>query len=132
MYLYHYPDIWYDYATWHAKSGAIDAAIKVFQRALKALPGLGTPPDSEMLKFAYAELEESHGAIHPAKKIYESLLGDGVDATALAHIQAILHELLRRHRFGHGYRNGHWSIGFPKKWTPEYWSNRLCKVLPNQ
>ena len=39
MYLYHYPDIWYDYATWHAKSGSIDAAVKVFQRALKALPG---------------------------------------------------------------------------------------------
>lgn len=39
MYLYHYPDIWYDYATWHAKGGAVDAAIKVFQRALKALPG---------------------------------------------------------------------------------------------
>ncbi|XP_065849902.1 cleavage stimulation factor subunit 77 isoform X2 [Euphorbia lathyris] len=88
MYLYHYPDIWYDYATWHAKSGAIDAAIKVFQRALKALP------DSEMLKFAYAELEESRGAIQPAKKIYESLLGDGVDATALAHIQFI--RFLRR------------------------------------
>lgn len=40
MYLYHYPDIWYDYATWHAKSGSIDSAIKVFQRALKALPGI--------------------------------------------------------------------------------------------
>lgn len=40
MYMYHYPDIWYDYATWHAKGGSIDAAIKVFQRALKALPGL--------------------------------------------------------------------------------------------
>lgn len=39
MYLYHYPDIWYDYATWHAKSGSVDAAVKVFQRALKALPG---------------------------------------------------------------------------------------------
>lgn len=39
MYLYHYPDIWYDYASWHAKSGSMDAAIKVFQRALKALPG---------------------------------------------------------------------------------------------
>ncbi|KAF9685648.1 hypothetical protein SADUNF_Sadunf03G0076300 [Salix dunnii] len=57
MYLYHYPDVWYDYATWHAKSGSIDAAIKVFQRALKALP------DSETLKYAYAELEESRGAI---------------------------------------------------------------------
>ncbi|XP_057995120.1 cleavage stimulation factor subunit 77 isoform X1 [Hevea brasiliensis] len=88
MYLYHYPDIWYDYATWHAKSGSTDAAIKVFQRALKALP------DSEMLKYAYAELEESRGAIQPAKKIYESLLGDGVNTTALAHIQFI--RFLRR------------------------------------
>ncbi|XP_015574788.1 cleavage stimulation factor subunit 77 isoform X6 [Ricinus communis] len=88
MYLYHYPDIWYDYATWHAKGGSIDAAIKVFQRALKALP------DSEMLKYAYAELEESRGAIQPAKKIYETLLGDGVNATALAHIQFI--RFLRR------------------------------------
>lgn len=39
MYLYHYPDIWFDYATWHAKSGSIDSAIKVYQRSLKALPG---------------------------------------------------------------------------------------------
>ncbi|KAG6780888.1 hypothetical protein POTOM_013767 [Populus tomentosa] len=81
MYLYHYQDVWYDYATWHAKSGSIDSAIKVFQRALKALP------DSDTLKYAYAELEESRGAIQPARKIYESLLGDGVNATALAHIQ---------------------------------------------
>ncbi|KAF7819206.1 cleavage stimulation factor subunit 77 isoform X1 [Senna tora] len=96
MYLYHYPDIWYDYATWHAKGGSIDAAIKVFQRSLKALP------ESEMLRYAYAELEESRGAIqvllvlHAAKKIYESLLGDGVSTTALAHIQ-----LLRMSRKAH-------------------------------
>lgn len=88
MYLYHYQDVWYDYATWHAKSGSIDSAIKVFQRALKALP------DSDTLKYAYAELEESRGAIQPARKIYESLLGDGVNATALAHIQFI--RFLRR------------------------------------
>ncbi|XWS08190.1 hypothetical protein CRYUN_Cryun41cG0058400 [Craigia yunnanensis] len=88
MYLYHYPDIWYDYATWHAKSGSMDAAIKVFQRALKALP------DSEMLKYAYAELEESRGSIQSAKKLYESLLGDGAETTALAHIQFI--RFLRR------------------------------------
>lgn len=72
--------------------------------------------DSEMLRYAYAELEESRGAIQvyegshmhsvldfkclahllfltlsflpqPAKKVYESLLGDGVNATALSHIQ---------------------------------------------
>ncbi|XAR59526.1 hypothetical protein NMG60_11015388 [Bertholletia excelsa] len=88
MYLYHFPDIWYDYATWHAKSGSVDSAIKVFHRALKALP------DSDMLKYAYAELEESRGAIQPAKKVYESLLGDGVNATALSHIQYI--RFLRR------------------------------------
>ncbi|KAK7325331.1 hypothetical protein VNO77_29493 [Canavalia gladiata] len=88
MYMYHYPDIWYDYATWHAKGGSIDAAIKVFQRSLKALP------DSEMLRYAYAELEESRGAIQAAKKIYENLLGDGVSATTLGHIQFI--RFLRR------------------------------------
>ncbi|RZC83377.1 hypothetical protein C5167_046163 [Papaver somniferum] len=88
MYLYHYPDIWFDYATWHAKNGSIDLAIKVYQKALKALP------DSEVLRYAYAELEESSGAIQPAKKVYESLLGDGVNASALAHIQFI--RFLRR------------------------------------
>lgn len=39
MYLYHYPDIWYDYATWHSQNGSPDSAAVVFQRALKALPG---------------------------------------------------------------------------------------------
>ncbi|CAI9104386.1 OLC1v1003045C1 [Oldenlandia corymbosa var. corymbosa] len=88
MYLYHYPDIWYDYATWHAKNGSTNAAIKVFQRALKALP------DSEMLKYAYAELEESCGHIEPAKKVYESLLGDDGNVPALSHIQFL--RFLRR------------------------------------
>ncbi|CAN4113071.1 unnamed protein product [Withania somnifera] len=88
MYLYHYPDIWYEYATWHAKAGSVDSAIKVFQRALKALP------DSEMLRYAYAELEESRGAIQAAKKVYESLLGDGSNASGLSHIQFI--RFLRR------------------------------------
>ncbi|KAI5661042.1 hypothetical protein M9H77_20365 [Catharanthus roseus] len=88
MYLYHYPDIWYDYATWHATSGSIDSAIKVFHRALKALP------DSEMLQYAYAELEESRGSIQAAKKVYESLLKDDANATALSHIQFI--RFLRR------------------------------------
>ncbi|GAB2272686.1 Cleavage stimulation factor subunit 77 [Dionaea muscipula] len=88
MYLYHYPDIWYDYATWHAKSGTADSAVKVFQRALKALP------DSDMLKYAYAELEESRGSFQSARRIYESVLGDGVNVPALAHIQFI--RFLRR------------------------------------
>ncbi|PHT41747.1 Cleavage stimulation factor subunit 77 [Capsicum baccatum] len=88
MYLYHYPDIWYEYATWHAKTGSVDSTVKVFQRALKALP------DSEMLRYAYAELEESRGAIQATKKVYESLLGDGSNASALSHIQFI--RFLRR------------------------------------
>ncbi|KAK1370158.1 Cleavage stimulation factor subunit 3 [Heracleum sosnowskyi] len=88
MYLYHYPDIWYDYATWLAKSGSVDSAIKVFHRALKALP------DSEMLRYAYAELEESRGSIQPAKKTYEGLLKDPANTTALSHIQFI--RFLRR------------------------------------
>ncbi|KAL6502516.1 hypothetical protein OROHE_024521 [Orobanche hederae] len=68
--------------------GSRDSAIKVFQRALKALP------DSEMLKYAYAELEESHGAAQAAKQVYESLVGDGVNATSLSLIQFI--RFLRR------------------------------------
>jgi cleavage stimulation factor subunit 3 len=39
MYLYHHPDIWYDYAMWHANNGSVDCAAKIFQRALKAIPG---------------------------------------------------------------------------------------------
>ncbi|KAF2591268.1 hypothetical protein F2Q70_00040156 [Brassica cretica] len=86
MCLYHYPDVWYDYAEWHIKSGSTDAAIKVFQRALKAIP------DSEMLKYAYAELEEARGAIQSAKNLYESILG--VSTNSLAQIQFL--RFLRR------------------------------------
>jgi hypothetical protein len=39
MYLYHHPDIWYDYAMWHVKNGSMDSASKIFQRALKAIHG---------------------------------------------------------------------------------------------
>ncbi|KAK4777240.1 hypothetical protein SAY86_005928 [Trapa natans] len=81
MYLYHYSDIWYDYASWHAKSGSLEAAVKVFQRALKALP------ESELLRYAYMELEESRGAAPTAKKVYESLLADGTKNAPLAQIQ---------------------------------------------
>lgn len=81
MYLYHYPDIWYDYATWHVRNGSVDSAIKVFQRALKALP------DSEVLRYAYAELEECRGGIQASKKIYENLLRNSSTATALGYIQ---------------------------------------------
>ncbi|VFQ65806.1 unnamed protein product [Cuscuta campestris] len=81
LYMYHYPDMWYDYATWHAKCGSLDSAVKVFQQSLKALP------DSEMLRYAYAELEESRGSIQAAKMVYQSLLRDGTNASALSLIQ---------------------------------------------
>ncbi|XP_062232368.1 cleavage stimulation factor subunit 77 [Phragmites australis] len=88
MYLYHHPDIWYDYAMWHAKNGSLDSAAKIFQRALKAIP------DSEVLKYAFAEMEESRGAIQTAKTIYESLIAENASVTSLAHIQFI--RFLRR------------------------------------
>lgn len=59
----------------------MDSAIKVFQRALKALP------DSEVLRYAYAELEECRGGIQASKKIYENLLRNSSTATALGYIQ---------------------------------------------
>ncbi|KAL6841494.1 hypothetical protein ACP4OV_028637 [Aristida adscensionis] len=88
MYLYHHPDIWYDYAMWHAKNGSMDSAAKIFQRALKAIP------DSEVLKYAFAEMEESRGATQIAKTIYESLIAENGSVTSLAHIQFI--RFLRR------------------------------------
>lgn len=83
MYLYHYPDIWYDYATWHARHGSPDVAVQVFVRAIGALP------DCEVLHFAYAEFEEARGRIQEARAVYEALLarGGGDNASALSHIQ---------------------------------------------
>lgn len=81
MYLYHYPDIWYDYATWHAQNGSLDSAAVVFQRALKALP------EKALLHYAYAEFEEARGGIQEAKKVYETLVRNTAMASALAYIQ---------------------------------------------
>lgn len=141
MYLYHYPDIWFDYATWHAKSGSIDSAIKVYQRSLKALPGNSVKTFIIKSRTVYLYCFSNYlyqlswlldfmcrlcnakvclcwtwgiprgnsGIIlimareyvicdHPfsnflvfqaAKKVYESLLGDGANTTALSHIQVI-------------------------------------------
>lgn len=81
MYLYHYPDIWYDYATWHAQNGSPDSAAVIFQRALKALP------DTAVLHYAYAEFEEARGAVKEAKAVYETLTTNSKTADALAYIQ---------------------------------------------
>lgn len=98
MYLYHFPDVWYEYATWVAGTGDVEAAVKVFQRAVKAVP------ESELLKYAFAELEESRGGVPAAKKVYESLLANnGNAASTLAHIQFI--RFLRRNEGVEAARN---------------------------
>lgn len=76
-----HPHVWYDYATWHAQNNNPDAAVLVFQRALAALP------ESAVLHFAYAELQEGRGRIQEAKAIYEALLNNEATASSLAHIQ---------------------------------------------
>ncbi|CAM6129012.1 unnamed protein product [Calypogeia fissa] len=81
MYLYHYPDIWYDFATWHAENGSPKAAVDVFKRALKALP------DTSVLHYAYAEFEETRGSIEEAKAVYDTMLRNDATANALAYIQ---------------------------------------------
>eukprot|EP00250_Pteridium_aquilinum_P018697 c24170_g1_i1 orf=244-2802(-) len=83
MYLYHYPDIWYDYASWHAQIGSPDSAAVVFQRALKALP------DKTLLHYAFAEFEEARGNIQEARKVYEMLVKNSMTASSLAYIQFI-------------------------------------------
>ncbi|MCO5608015.1 hypothetical protein L7F22_062218 [Adiantum nelumboides] len=83
MYLYHYPEIWCDYASWHAQNGSPETATVVFQRALKALP------DKTLLHYAFAEFEETRGNIQEAKKIYKNLVKNTATASSLAHIQFI-------------------------------------------
>ncbi|KAH7425316.1 hypothetical protein KP509_11G049100 [Ceratopteris richardii] len=83
MYLYHYPEIWYDYASWHAQNGSPESAAVVFQRAIKALP------DKTLLHYAFAEFEEARGNIQEAKKVYENLVKNSATASSLAYIQFI-------------------------------------------
>ncbi|KAI5059393.1 hypothetical protein GOP47_0025712 [Adiantum capillus-veneris] len=83
MCLYHYPEIWYDYASWHAQNGSPESAAVVFQRALKALP------DKTLLHYAFAEFEEARGNIQEAKKVYENLVKNTATASSLAYIQSI-------------------------------------------
>ncbi|KAK1404359.1 hypothetical protein POM88_003964 [Heracleum sosnowskyi] len=45
--------------------------------------------DSELLRYAYAELEESRGSFQPAKKTCEGLLKDPTNRTALSHIHTV-------------------------------------------
>ena len=52
-----------------------------------------------MLKSLGLSIELASALLQSAKKIYESLLGDGVNTTALAHIQVSNFELFGGHFF---------------------------------
>jgi cleavage stimulation factor subunit 3 len=51
--LYHYPELWYDFALYRLSCGSLEAATAVFDRALEAIPS------SLILHFAYADTLES-------------------------------------------------------------------------
>ncbi|PRP86401.1 hypothetical protein PROFUN_05320 [Planoprotostelium fungivorum] len=66
--LYHYPEIWYEYAEEEAAQGRAEESAKVYERAIEAIP------DCLLLYFAYANSLETQKNIKGAKDIYERLL----------------------------------------------------------
>lgn len=69
----HYPEAWYQYATYESETNNDrEAANSVFDRALEAIP------ESMMLSFAYADHHELHGDLPAAKAIYEKLIKEQV------------------------------------------------------
>ena len=81
LFLRLHPHVWYDYAAWLLQHSAPDAALKVFQSALKALP------DCLLLHFAMAEAEEGRGHVKEARACYQAMLANTGTALPLAHIQ---------------------------------------------
>ncbi|EGZ26451.1 hypothetical protein PHYSODRAFT_327351 [Phytophthora sojae] len=74
----HYPEAWYQYASYENQVNDPEAAASVFERAIEAIP------DSSYLHFAFADHHELRGDIPAAKAIYEKLLKD--HASALAYV----------------------------------------------
>jgi cleavage stimulation factor subunit 3 len=68
LYLYHYPEIWYDSAMWQLENNDYDSAVAVLQKANIALA------DNLFLHYQLADLLESHSDIKRAKEVYENLL----------------------------------------------------------
>ncbi|KAN0042314.1 hypothetical protein ACTFIV_004877 [Dictyostelium citrinum] len=66
--LYHYPDIWYEAATYLADCGDASGCIAMFDRSLVALP------KNLFIHFAYADYLESQKKQPQAKEIYEKIL----------------------------------------------------------
>ncbi|KAG1707219.1 hypothetical protein DVH05_026413 [Phytophthora capsici] len=72
----HYPEAWYQYASYENQANDPDAATSVFERAIEAIP------DSSYMHFAFADHHELRGDIPASKAIYEKLLKDHVSALA--------------------------------------------------
>ncbi|KAK5580163.1 hypothetical protein RB653_000176 [Dictyostelium firmibasis] len=66
--LYHYPDIWYEAATYLADCADLSGCIAMFDRSLIALP------KNLFIHFAYADYLESQKKQPQAKEIYEKIL----------------------------------------------------------
>lgn len=66
--LFHYPEIWYDYAKYYADEGLHDKALEVYKEAT------GYLSDSIILHFAFADYLEYLNKTDEAEKIYLKLL----------------------------------------------------------
>ncbi|RLN51161.1 hypothetical protein BBJ29_005882 [Phytophthora kernoviae] len=77
----HYPEAWYQYASYENQANDPEAAVSVFERALEAIP------DSSFLHFAFADHHELRGDIPAAKALYEKLIKDHVSALAYVTFQ---------------------------------------------
>ena len=73
--LIHFPDVWLDYASWHAhgKGNGNESAVSVLNRGREALPV------AVVLHFTAADLEESSGNVERARVIYEELISAPVN-----------------------------------------------------
>eukprot|EP01111_Echinosteliopsis_oligospora_P016741 TRINITY_DN7057_c0_g1_i1.p1 TRINITY_DN7057_c0_g1~~TRINITY_DN7057_c0_g1_i1.p1 ORF type:complete len:763 (+),score=225.67 TRINITY_DN7057_c0_g1_i1:44-2332(+) len=66
--LYHYADIWIEFANYVMESSGVEAAAKVYDRASSALP------NNLLLHFAYADFNEMNKRSTQAKEVFEKLL----------------------------------------------------------
>ncbi|KAI3433457.1 hypothetical protein D9Q98_003270 [Chlorella vulgaris] len=86
MVLFHYPDVWLEFARWHQCGGGAGAAAG----AAVLDKGRGALPTALLLHFAAADLQEAAGAAAAAKAVYEELvehLREGATAAAPAAAQ---------------------------------------------
>ena len=71
---YHFPEVWHDFASYEARTGDVEDACLVYRSAMEVLP------TSQLLGFAYAELEEQRGRLEEARAVYDRLLEESPHA----------------------------------------------------